>query len=255
MRFASLGSGSRGNATVVQANGTCVLVDCGISLKRLEWHLSRLGLDGGDIAAVLVTHEHGDHVSGVGNFARKYAVPAITSFGTGRAAEAVLGPLGSQQLISAQDAFQVGDFHVQALPVPHDALEPCQYLFDDGRHRFALVTDLGRVTSFLCERLSGLDALMLEFNHDPGLLAESSYPPAVKRRIGSPLGHLSNDDAAQLLGRLDTARLQHFVAAHLSEANNRPELVRGAAAQALGCEADWIVLADQDAGTDWLTIG
>jgi len=139
--------------------------------------------------------------------------------------------------------------------VPHDACEPCQYLFDDGARRLGVITDTGRVTPHIVDSLEHCDALLLECNHDPQLLACGPYPAALKQRVGGPLGHLSNAQAGALLARLDTTRLQHLVAAHLSDRNNRPALARAALADALNCEPHWIGVAGQEDGFDWRAIG
>jgi len=251
VRFASLGSGSRGNGTVVQADGTTVLVDCGFSLRETTRRLQRLGLAPGDLSAVLLTHEHGDHVSGAGALARRYRLPVWLTAGTLDAAVNVLGELPEVVVFPSHQAFALGALQIEPLAVPHDAREPCQFVFGDGARRFALVTDVGRQTPFLRRRLDGCDALLLEFNHDETMLAAGGYPQGLKQRIAGDLGHLSNRQAGELLGAVDGARLQHCVAAHLSAMNNTAALARAAAAAALGCTPDWIGVADQDQGLDW----
>jgi phosphoribosyl 1,2-cyclic phosphodiesterase len=153
--------------------------------------------------------------------------------------------------IDSHAAFVVGDIEVRPFPVPHDAREPVQFVFSDGRSVFGLLTDTGCVTPHMIAMLSACDALMLECNHDLDLLADGNYPVALKRRIAGRFGHLDNASAADLLARIDHRRLKHVVAAHLSQENNRPELARGALASVLGCAQDWIGVADQDNGLDW----
>jgi phosphoribosyl 1,2-cyclic phosphodiesterase len=147
------------------------------------------------------------------------------------------------------DALQVRPF-----TVPHDACEPCQFTFDHEQLRLGVLTDTGRMTPHVLDSLHGCDALLLECNHDADMLADGPYSDSLKKRVGGPLGHLSNAQAGSLLSQLDTSRLQHLVAAHLSDKNNRPVLARAALAGALQCEPDWIAIADQDAGLDWRTI-
>jgi len=249
MRFASLGSGSRGNATLVQHNGTCVLVDCGFSVKETEARLARLAVSAEDIDAVLVTHEHGDHINGVGALARKYALPVWATGGTFAADR--LGERVDRQRLCSHTAFAIGDIEVQPFPVPHDAREPSQFVFGNGDRRLGLLTDVGSRTPHLEERLSSCDALILECNHDVELLANGEYPPSLKRRVGGDLGHLSNGQAADILRRIDTTRLTQLVAAHLSEKHNTPALARSALAEVLDCSAEWVAVADQQTGLAW----
>lgn len=248
MRFASLGSGSRGNGLVVEAGASRVLVDCGFGPRQLARRLARLGLAPGDLAAVVITHEHVDHMAGAARLAAAFDLPVWLSHGTLVAS----GLAGVQrQVIDAERPFAVGDLEFHPFAVPHDAREPVQFIFSDGRHRCGLLTDAGFVTPHMVEMLSGCDALVLECNHDRDLLAGGSYPPVLKRRIAGRDGHLSNDDAAALLRGIDTSRLQHVVAAHLSQENNRPALARAALAAVLGCDGVDIGVADQDNGFDW----
>lgn len=252
MRFAFLGSGSRGNGTLIEEGGTCVLVDCGFSVKETEQRLARLGKTVEDISAVLVTHEHGDHIKGVGALARKYKLPVWATQGTlaaGRLGEGV-----RPEIICSHTVFAIDAIEIQPFPVPHDAREPCQFVFGNGARRLGLLTDTGSTTPHIQGLLSGCDALILECNHDPDLLAQGEYPPALKQRVGGRHGHLSNGQAGDLLGKIDTGRLKHLVAAHLSEKHNTPELARNSLAAALGCATDWIAVACQERGLDWCEI-
>lgn len=248
MRFASLGSGSRGNALVVEAAGTRVLLDCGFSVRETTARLARLGLAPEQLSALVVTHEHGDHVGGIGRLARRHDLPVYLTHGT-RAA--LREPPPRCVVIDSHAPFAIGDLRLTPFPVPHDAREPVQYTFDDGARRLGVLTDAGSVTPCIVDALTGCDGLVLECNHDPALLAASSYPAALKARVGGRFGHLDNGSAAALLGRLDTRRLQHLVAAHLSEQNNRPELAVAALAGVLGCPPAWVGVADQALGFDW----
>jgi len=249
VRFASLGSGSRGNATLVEHAGTCVLLDCGFSVRETERRLARLGRSGERLSAIVVTHEHGDHINGVGALARKYDLTVWATAGT----QAVdrLGKVADVRCFSSHQAFALGDLLVQPFPVPHDAREPCQFVFGDGQRRLGILTDVGSATPHIAAQLDGCDALMLECNHEKTLLDNGNYPPSLKRRVGGAHGHLSNAQAEDLLRRLETGRLKQIVAAHLSEKHNTPELARAALAAALGCASDWVAVADQDAGLDW----
>jgi phosphoribosyl 1,2-cyclic phosphodiesterase len=155
------------------------------------------------------------------------------------------------RLIDSHGAFSVGDLQVQPFPVPHDAREPVQFVFSDGRHRLGVLTDLGFSTPHVVAQLSGCDALVLECNHDAEMLAQGNYPPSLKQRIGGRFGHLDNASAAGLLAQLDRSRLQHLIAAHLSEHNNTPAHAQRALAEVMGCAPEWIGVADQELGFGW----
>ncbi len=249
MRFALLGSGSRGNALLVEAGNTLIMVDCGFALAETEARLTRLGVEPQRITALLITHEHGDHASGVALFAARYQVPVWCTAGT-RAACGKFG-LHRAELFSPQTPFALAALEVTPITVPHDATEPTQFAFSDGRQRLGLLTDTGSITPHIRERLADCAALILECNHDRDMLEQGPYPAKLKKRVGGQFGHLSNAQAAELLMELDCGKLQHLVAAHLSEKNNTPQLARAALAQALDCELDWVQVATQDGGLDW----
>lgn len=255
MRFALLGSGSRGNATVVEAGGgastTRLLLDCGFTIRETEARLARLGLAPDGIAGILLTHEHGDHAAGVFRFARRHSLPVWLTYGTCSACEANIGDEVDIRLIDSHAPFAVGDIEVRPFPVPHDAREPTQFVFSDGGSRLGVLTDIGESTRHVEQMLSGVDALVIECNHDRAMLAASRYHDSLKRRIGGRLGHLANDLAAGIVAAIDVSRLQHLVAAHLSAENNRPELAVAALAVAAGCDASWIGVADQEQGLAW----
>lgn len=250
MRFASLGSGSRGNAMVVEAGATRVLVDCGFGPRVLATRLARLGLAPADIDAILVTHEHGDHVGGINRCAARYGYDVFMTHGTfGAAGQAAAGI--RVRRIDSHTAFAVGDLEIRPFPVPHDAREPVQFVFSDGNRRLGLLTDSGHVTPHVVDMFAASDALVIECNHDADMLARGNYPRSLKQRIAGPFGHLDNLAAAGLLAALDCSRLQHVVAAHLSEQNNTPQLACMALAGALGCGAEWVGAASQDEGFAW----
>ncbi|HHM06280.1 MAG TPA: MBL fold metallo-hydrolase [Gammaproteobacteria bacterium] len=252
MRFAVLGSGSRGNGLVIEAGGTCLLVDCGFSVQELGRRLAQVGRCLGDLSAVLVTHEHGDHVQGVAALARQRGLPVWLTAGTAR--HKGLADVPDRRLFHCHQDFAIGDLQIQPFPVPHDAAEPGQCVFGDGRVRLGLLTDCGSVTPHVEQCLDGVDALVLECNYEPVLLEGGDYPPALKRRVGGSYGHLSNAQAAALLGRIDTSCLQHVLAAHLSEKNNTPGLARAALADALGAMPGDVAVATQDQVLPWREI-
>ena len=254
MRFACLGSGSEGNALVVEVGQTRVLLDCGFSIKETVVRLGKLGLAPGDLSAIVVTHEHADHISGVTRLANRFKLPVWLSHGS-YAYLANLDQTPSDiNIIDSHATFAIGEMAIVPFPVPHDAREPIQFVFGDGAHRLGVLTDTGMITPHIAHMLSGCNALVLECNHDRELLANGSYPPRLKQRVGGRFGHLGNHAAADLLREIDTSRLTHLIAAHLSRKNNLPELARGALAAALNCPEEWIGIADQEVGFDWRTI-
>jgi phosphoribosyl 1,2-cyclic phosphodiesterase len=245
-----LGSGSRGNAALVESGHTCVMLDCGFSVRETTARLAHLKRTPEDIDAILVTHEHSDHAAGVAGFARRHGIPVWATAGT-RAA--VNGEFASVEVneISPHAPFALGDLEIAPFPVPHDAREPAQFVFGDGDVRLGYLTDLGSSTAHVEKMLGACQALVLECNHDRAMLKNGTYPPSLKARIAGSHGHFSNDQAADLLGRLGVGWLRHIVAAHLSEQNNRPDLACAALARALDCTPDWVQVADQDQGLGW----
>jgi phosphoribosyl 1,2-cyclic phosphodiesterase len=251
MRFASLGSGSQGNALIVEAGGTRLLLDCGFSTREMTARLARIGVDPGGLAAILVTHEHADHVGGVFAFARRHRLAVYLTHGTYKVAASGRVSLPDCHLIDGHMVFAIDDIELRPFPVPHDAREPVQYVFSNGDVCLGVLTDSGSITSHIVDVLRLCDGLVLECNHDHGLLAASRYPEPLRRRIAGPFGHLENGQAAALLRQVDTHRLQHVLAAHLSQENNRPHLAARALALALDCGEEWIGVADQEGGFGW----
>lgn len=254
MRFASLGSGSEGNGLVVEAGASRLLLDCGFSLRDATRRLARIGIDPADLAGIIVTHEHSDHVGGVFSLARRFGLPVWITHGTlaaMRESDPDAAASVQVEFIRGEAVFAVGDLQVSPFTVPHDAREPVQYVLTDGAHRLGVLTDTGCTTPHVEEMLSGCDALVLEANHDLDMLRQGNYPPALQARIAGRFGHLDNGTAGQLLSAIDRSRLQHIVAAHLSTHNNKPELARTAVAAALGCEESWVGIASQDEGFGW----
>lgn len=253
LRFASLGSGSRGNATLLQSGDTLLLVDCGYPARELARRCELIGVDPGSIDALVVTHEHGDHIRGVGVSARRFKLPVWMTHGTCRASDC--GVLPVLNLFGSHDEpFAIGDIEITAVPVPHDAAEPCQFVFAAAGLRLGLLTDTGSLTPRMIEALSDLDALLLECNHDPQMLADGPYPQSLQARVGGDFGHLNNHQAAELLRRIDHPRLRHLVVGHISEKNNHPDLAREAVLGVCDSLESRLSLLQQDEPSDWFEL-
>ncbi|GAA5175026.1 MBL fold metallo-hydrolase [Modicisalibacter zincidurans] len=252
LSFASLGSGSKGNATLVSDGETQVLVDCGFGLRETEKRLARYGLHPRQLAAVLVTHEHGDHISGVGALARRHGLPVYLTAGTLLSRR--LGEVAQHRLIVPQVRFAIAGLEIDPITVPHDAREPVQFRFHARQRTLGVLTDLGHPSEHVIARFQRCDALLLECNHDPRMLVDGPYPPRLKRRVGGNWGHLANAQARTLLTRIGLDRLQRIVCSHLSEHNNRPELAREALVPLLDGDESRLVVSAQDRGFDWQVI-
>ena len=250
MRFASLGSGSKGNGTLVAAGDTMLLVDCGFNRRETEQRLARLDVNPEQLDAILVTHEHGDHAGGVAALSRHYEIPIYLSHGT--AAASKLDNAHKQLRINAGDNFVIDDIAVQSIPVPHDAREPTQFRLSSGGCCLGILTDLGSITPHVLAAYSGCTGLLLEFNHDLALLQNGSYPAALKRRVGGDYGHLNNHQAAELLRALDNSQLKLLAVGHLSEQNNSLAHAQAALAEVAHCHSAEVFMACQQEGFDWL---
>lgn len=257
MKFASLGSGSEGNALLISASSgsthTTVMLDCGFGLRETEERLQRRGLSPSSLHGIIVTHEHQDHVGGVFKFARRHRLPVWLSYGTWQAVKDKSDGV-TLHICRDGEAFDIGDLEILPYTVPHDAREPVQYLARDGHVTLGVLTDAGHATPHMIATLSGCDGLLLECNHDADMLAQSHYPPSLKQRVGGPLGHLSNDTAAEILGAIDQSRLRKVVGAHLSQHNNTPALAEKALYKGLKNNDAQIMLACQQAGFDWIAL-
>ena len=253
LRFASLGSGSKGNATLIHSGETLVLVDCGFSIVELTRRMSRLGCKPDDISAILVTHEHSDHIQGVAPLSRRFKTPVWMTRGTWVACKDT--GFDSVQYISSHSPFNFNnDLQVYPFPVPHDAREPCQFAFDCENQRLGLLTDVGRVTPHLIESLGACNALMLECNYDPEMLQNGPYPPSLQRRIDGQYGHLANVQAQAILQQLDTSKLTRLIGMHVSEKNNNPDLAIAALYAGMESAECNITVADQQNGFDWVEL-
>ena len=252
MKFASLGSGSKGNATLVETGNMLLMIDCGFTVKEVRRRLARLNREIGQLTAILVTHEHSDHMSGVGSLARAVDIPVYLTDGTRRVGPDLVGVRTRE--INPQQEFTVGGIDIQPVAVPHDAREPCQFVLRQGnKGQLGVLTDLGSLTSHVLDCYRQCDVLLLECNHDSEMLLNGPYPRHLKQRVGGDWGHLNNAQSAELLSRLAQDQLQHLVVAHVSEKNNTRELALGAVGSVLNGHTA-VTLADQQLGFDWITL-
>ena len=242
VRITVLASGSAGNALVVEAGSTCVLVDCGLSLRALHRRMAAAGLDPDGLDAVLVSHEHGDHVRGLETLIRRLRLPVMATAGT---AAALAGVAIDGGLVSGR-AVRVGGLTAIPVATSHDAAEPVGFVIDDGCASVGIVTDTGVTTHLLLERLAGCQALLLECNHDPDMLRLGPYPWPLKQRISSRTGHLSNTQSRDAVEVLAHDGLEIVVGMHLSRENNVPGLVRQELARPLAGSGVRVAVADQD---------
>ena len=229
MRLCSIASGSSGNCIYVGSKETHVLVDVGISCKRIEEGLRKAELTGHDLAGVFITHEHSDHIQGLGVLARKFGIPMYATKGT------IDGIIHSAKSLGAYDTglfrevvpdedIQLGDMTIHPFRIPHDANEPCGYRFESEGSKAAIATDMGTFSPYIVENLQGVNAILLEANHDVRMLQAGPYTYALKQRILSDRGHLSNDNSGLLLNKILHDDLKHILLGHLSRENNMPEL-------------------------------
>lgn len=254
IRFCSIGSGSEGNALLVESDKSVVMLDCGFGLAEVTRRLERAGIAPTLLSAIVVTHEHADHLGGVARLARKHGIPVWMTHGTAKLLDDRDLPAEQLHFVDPHDSFEVGALLVTPFLVPHDAYEPVQYVFSDGAAKLGVLTDTGTITGHISQSLSGCDALVLECNHDLDMLMNGPYTVSLKKRVAGRFGHLDNLASAALLRNIDCTRLKHILAAHLSKTNNRPELAQQALAGALGCEPNWIGISRQDSGFDWRSI-
>ncbi|MEO5677573.1 MAG: MBL fold metallo-hydrolase [Usitatibacter sp.] len=234
----------------MESGTTRVMMDCGFSIAETCMRLARVGLAPGDLAGIVVTHEHDDHLGGVARFAKRYALPVHLTRGTAQWLPEDF-PAVLVRYIDSHTPFAVDGLAVEPFPVPHDAREPVQYVFSDGAARLGVVTDLGCITQHVVDKLSGCEALVIECNHDLDMLMSGPYALSLKQRVAGRFGHLDNAGARHLVASLDRSRLRHLIAAHLSQQNNTPVLARKALATAAGCAEDWIGVASQLDGFAW----
>lgn len=250
MQFASLGSGSRGNATLIKSADCCVVVDCGFSLTETKRRLASINVAVEQIDALLVTHEHSDHSSGVAALARRHSIPVYATHGTQQKLNLASDALHT---VCSNTSFSIKDITVQPTLVPHDACEPVQYAFSANGLKVGVLTDLGSITPHVLTQYRDCDALLVESNHDRDMLHAGPYPAHLKARVGGDWGHLSNTQTADFLRNIDLAQLQHLVVAHISEKNNTHQHVQHMLDEFQDQLAN-CVFADQNCGFNWLVL-
>lgn len=222
-------------------------------MRELEKRLTRFSLTPADIDAIIVTHEHGDHIRGVGPVARRYGMPVWMTHGTRRGSKC--GDIPDLNLFSAHcDTWEIGDIEISPCPVPHDAREPSQFVFRSDGRTLGVLTDLGSLTPVVVRHLSALDALLLECNHDREMLRNGPYPPSLQARVGGDFGHLSNEQAASLLLEIDTGKLEQLVIGHISEKNNHPDLAINAIRRVVPDMSEKLTVLAQDTVSDWFNV-
>lgn len=224
----NLASSSSGNCSLVCSDETKILIDVGISLKALKQRLNSIDMIVDEIDAVLITHEHSDHIKGLGVLSRKYALPVYLTMGTANeiVKKPALGAINDDlfNYVKGDKEFFIKDLKIKPLKIPHDAVSPVAYRINNNKKSLAVITDLGCYNDYLIENLQGLDAILLESNHDVKVLQAGSYPFELKRRILSDIGHLSNEASAEFLKKIYHKGLKNVVLGHLSRENNLPEL-------------------------------
>lgn len=228
MNLVSITSGSSGNCIYVGSDNTHILVDAGISGKRIELGLSSIGLKADELSGILITHEHADHIQGLGVMARRYGIPIYATKGT---ISGIIGAKGLGEIdtdlftvIEADRTFTISDLQINPVRISHDANEPVAYRIVNGKRSVGICTDLGTYDEYIVDNFKGVNAILLEANHDVNMLQVGRYPYPLKRRILSDKGHLSNENSGRLLCELLHDELKTIMLGHLSEENNLAEL-------------------------------
>ncbi len=252
MKFATLGSGSSGNAMLVCSDETCLLIDNGFTIKETVRRLRKTGFQPEDLTAIVVTHEHGDHIAGVAPFSRRYRTPVWMTYGTYNACRDK--KISNLHFFHAHQPFSIGNIHLDPFPTPHDAAESCQFVFSCGRRRLAVLTDLGCTTPYMHEKLCNLDALLLECNYDAQMLRNGPYGEFLQARIRSDYGHLDNVQAAEFLRAVDYPDLRKILLGHLSEKNNSPDVVKNTILDRVPSALDRMSILLQDDVSDWYSL-
>lgn len=251
MQFCCLGSGSKGNATLVRFNEQLIMIDCGFSFKTVAKAMQEKGCAPEELTAVLVTHEHSDHIQGVNTLAKRLSLPVYCTPGTYYSGK--LKPELDVRFVKDGQTVNFNGLAATAVTVPHDANEPCQFYFTQGSKKLGVLTDLGLVSAHVQQAFAKCDALLLEANHDVEMLMQGPYPPSLKRRVASDWGHLNNQQAAHFLGQSDISNLGTLVLGHISEKNNTLEKVKQHFEPYAG-QIKQLLYACQAEGFNWQTV-
>ena len=257
MKVCLLASGSGGNSICVQNGSSSVLIDAGLTGKKIEERLRGVGFNPAGLQAIVVSHEHADHIKGVGVLARRYGLPVWMTEGTLNASKKIFRGTERIRVFENDEAFSIGDLSFQAFQLPHDAADPVNFSVTDGHANVTVATDMGTVTQLVYQYMRRADLVIIESNYDRQLLMDGPYPWVLKQRINSTHGHLSNDGAAEALCDLARDGLKQAVLAHLSEKNNRPDLARETCADMLqgqGIRSFPMRVAEQDRPSDIFVI-
>lgn len=249
MRFASLGSGSKGNATLIESDGACILLDCGFSRRTLLQRLGDLGVCVSDIQAICITHEHSDHVKGVQAIAENDGIKIYSSFGTARKMNWLEHPLW--HCLKQGESTCLAGIEVKPYLVPHDAQEPFQYIFEKSGKKLGILSDLGFVTPHLLKAFKRCHGLQIEANHDPYMLRNGPYPISLQKRVEGNYGHLSNQQCADFVQHVYWSGLSKLTIGHISEKNNSQQLVKDVLSRAIPTESLEPQILDQSQVGDW----
>ncbi len=249
-----LASGSKGNAVYVSDGETAVLFDAGMSGVEIERRFHSRGIDPESLDAIVVSHEHTDHIQGVGVMSRRFRLPVHISESTLTAAEGRLGPLHDVRHFDRGTNFRIGGLSVHPFSVSHDAVDPVGFTIHVDGTKIGIATDFGVATQLVSHHLKGCRIMILEANHDPKMLEEGPYPWELKQRIRSRLGHLSNEASRDLLGEVSDGKLEHVVVAHVSETNNDPDKALSVVREAVGHQSTRLSFAHQDLASEVITL-
>jgi phosphoribosyl 1,2-cyclic phosphodiesterase len=254
LRICVLGSGSKGNCTYIESPEACLLIDAGLSAREIERRLRQIERSPAALDGVLISHEHSDHIHGVGALARRYKLPVYMNAATWQRAQHVVGLVDDRREFLTGAPFEIKDVVIDPFSLPHDADDPVAFRLTWRRRSMAIITDLGYPSQLVRERIRGCQLLVLEANHDEAMLKAGPYPWPLKQRIGGKAGHLSNAQSSLLLQDVLHDELEHVVLAHLSEINNHPELARLTVQEVLGSRCTRLCIASQRDVSEWFLL-
>ncbi len=254
MKFSVLGSGSKGNSVYIESGKTAILIDAGFSGKEIAARLRSIGRRIEDVDALFVTHEHHDHIQGVGVLSRRCHIPVYGNYGTIKGGEKVMGSPCIHSEFGTGETIEMQDLQIRSFSVSHDAADPVGFMIGNGKVTLAYCTDTGKVSRLIKQRIMGCNGLVLEFNHDPQMLKEGPYSPALQQRVRSDHGHLANGNGAEFLQSLLHDQLKYVILAHLSAANNHPDLAIKAARDVVGDNQLQLRVASQTLATELMLL-